>query len=215
MPVILFDHRHERVPFIFTNHPRTEETPMHELPTIDTPRLRLRPFTPDDAPRLRKLCADPDVASSTLHLPHPYQLSDAENWIHKHVAEFEAGQAMTLAITLRDVELLVGNVTLRMCRANASGELGYLIGRRYWGRGYCSEAARAVVAFGFGELGLQRIEAQHFARNPASGRVMEKIGMQREGVLRQSLCRWGQREDAVIYGLLKHEAVPCAACAEP
>jgi RimJ/RimL family protein N-acetyltransferase len=190
----------------FHNIPIIEEPPMHELPTIDTPRLRLRPFTPQDAPRLAHLCADPDVASTTLNLPHPYQLSDAQRWIPKHAEEFDSGVAMTLAVTMRDVELLVGNITLRLCRSHNSGELGYLVGRRYWGRGYCTEAARAVVAYAFAELGLERVEAQHFARNPASGRVMEKIGMTREGLLRQSLCRWGQREDAIIYGILKQDA---------
>ncbi len=180
---------------------------MPELPTIDTPRLRLRPFALDDAPALYRLCANPEVAATTLNLPQPYALADAENWIPKHAAEFDAGVAMTLAITMRDVGILVGNISLRICRAHARGDLGYLIGRPYWGRGYCTEAARAVAAFGFGELDLNRIEAQHFARNPASGRVMQKVGMRYEGTNRQSLRRFGQYEDAVIYGLLREEAV--------
>jgi len=187
---------------------------MSELPTIDTPRLRLRPFTLQDAPRLQQICSDRDVASTTLALPHPYTLADAEGWIPKVAEEFSAGVAITLAITMRDVGLVVGNVTLRLNRENGTGSLGYLIGRRYWNRGYCTEAARALVAYGFSELGLRRVQAEHFATNPASGRVMQKLGMTQEGVLRKRFERFGQAEDAVVYGLLREEApdLVCGVC---
>ena len=82
-------------------------------------------------------------------------------------------------------------------------ELGYWIGKPYWGQGYCTEAARATLDFGFEQLGLNRIFAHHFARNPASGRVMQKIGMTREGRLRQHVKKWDAFEDLELYGILK------------
>jgi RimJ/RimL family protein N-acetyltransferase len=102
---------------------------------------------------------------------------------------------------------MVGNVGLRLCPQHARGELGYLIGKRYWGRGYCTEAVRAALRYAFNELKLNRVFAEHFSRNPASGRVMQKTGMRYEGILRQHLRKLdGQFEDAVTYGILRAEA---------
>ena len=77
-----------------------------------------------------------------------------------------------------------------------------------WGQGYATEAARAVVAFGFEELGLNRIYAHHMVRNPASGRVLAKIGMEPEGLLRQRVKKWGLFEDVVPMALLREEWAP-------
>jgi RimJ/RimL family protein N-acetyltransferase len=175
------------------------------LPTIVTPRLRLRPFSLDDAPALARLCADRDVVATTLTLPHPYQLSDATNWISKHPAEFDADVGVALALTMRDVGILVGSIGLRIDRPHQRAEMGYLIGKGYWGRGYCTEAARATLAYGFRELGLHRIEANHFSNNPASGRVMRKLGMKPEGLRRHHVFRWGEFLDLVEYGILSQD----------
>ena len=82
-------------------------------------------------------------------------------------------------------------------------ELGFWIGRDWWGQGYAREAARAVLRFGFETLELNRISAHHLVRNPASGRVLLAIGMQREGVLRQRVRKWGKYEDVVLYAVLR------------
>ena len=85
-------------------------------------------------------------------------------------------------------------------------EIGYWIGKPYWSQGYCTEAAREVVRYGFEVLNLNRIQARHMTKNPASGRVMEKVGMKYEGRLRQSLLRWDQFEDVAIYSILRDES---------
>jgi RimJ/RimL family protein N-acetyltransferase len=82
-------------------------------------------------------------------------------------------------------------------------ELGYWIGRPFWGRGYATEAARAMLDFGFGSMGLNRIFAHHMRDNPASGRVLANIGMTREGVLSQHILKWDQFRDVVLYGLTR------------
>ena len=83
--------------------------------------------------------------------------------------------------------------------------MGYWIGVPYWNKGYCSEAAKALIGYGFDELGLNRVFAEHMVRNPASGRVMEKAGMTYEGTLRQHVKKWDRYEDLKVYGILRTE----------
>ena len=83
--------------------------------------------------------------------------------------------------------------------------LGYWIGAPFRGRGYATEAARAMLAVGFDMLDLQRIDAHYLAGNDASGRVMENIGMKREGVLRQHIVKWDVPHDVILYGILASE----------
>ena len=91
---------------------------------------------------------------------------------------------------------------------NASCELGYSLARPLWGRGYMTEALRRVIAFTFDTMDMNRIEAQHELANPASGRVMEKCGMRREGILRQRLYNKGQYVDVALYAILRSDPRP-------
>ena len=84
-------------------------------------------------------------------------------------------------------------------------ELGYWIAVDCWNRGYATEASRRIIDFGFESLGLHRIEAHHFLRNPASGRVMQKMGMQQEGVVRDHVVKWDRYESLVVYSILEPE----------
>ena len=85
---------------------------------------------------------------------------------------------------------------------HARAELGYWIGKPYWRNGYATEAARAILQYGFGQLGLNRIHAGHFTRNPGSGRVMQKIGMTHEGHQPRHVKKWDRFEDLELYGIL-------------
>ena len=100
---------------------------------------------------------------------------------------------------------LFGAIGLMVAMEHRRAELGYWIGRPYWGRGYCTEAAGEMLRYGFEELGLHRILARHFGLNPASGRVMQKIGMTREGQMRQHFFKWDHYEDIEFYGVLSEE----------
>lgn len=88
------------------------------------------------------------------------------------------------------------------------GEIGYWIGKPYWNQGYCTEAAQAMLNYGFQTLGFSRVVSRCLKRNPASARVMEKIGMTVEGCLRAHEKKWGRFEDVVIYGILRSEWHP-------
>lgn len=178
---------------------------MTERPTIRTKRLLLRPFTLDDAPVVQELAGERDIASNTLSIPHPYEDGMAEEWISTHQDRYVKGASVVFAIVLRADESLIGAMGLEISKDNDRAELGYWIGKPYWNMGYCTEAARAVIRYGFERLGLARIFASHLKRNPASGRVMQKVGMAHEGCLRRHVKKWGRYEDLELYGILKDE----------
>jgi RimJ/RimL family protein N-acetyltransferase len=173
--------------------------------TLATPRLVLRPFGLHDASTVQRLAGAREIADTTLNIPHPYEAGMAEQWIAGHESSREAGTLVVFAVVLREGMQLIGAIGLTIDRAANKGDLGYWIGKPYWGKGFCTEAARAVLGYGFETLGLNRISARHFARNPASGRVMAKIGMTLEGTARQDAIKWRHYEDLVQYGILRHE----------
>ena len=176
-----------------------------ERPTIDTRRLVLRPFVATDSSAVQRLAGDRAIADTTLAIPHPYEDGMAEEWIATHQPKFESGELSNFAITQQDGGQLVGAIGLIIYRPFDTAALGYWVGVPYWNRGYCTEAAIAVIRYGFEDLGLNRIHAPHLKRNPASGRVMEKAGMTREGVARQHIKKWGRYEDLVLYGILRDD----------
>jgi [ribosomal protein S5]-alanine N-acetyltransferase len=175
-----------------------------EQPTLDTERLILRPFELADAERVQQLAGDFEVADTTLNIPHPYREGMAEAWILTHKPMFRAGVLANYAVTFRSGEL-IGAVGLRIDPRHNNAELGYWIGRAHWGNGYCTEAARGVLVYAFYVLELNRVHASHLARNPASGRVMQKLGMRHEGCLRRHVCKWEKYEDLEKYGILANE----------
>ncbi len=175
------------------------------LPTLETSRLTLRFFNMDDAADVQRLAGAREIADTTLNIPHPYEDGMADQWIASHKAEYEEGTSVIFAVVLRDSLQLIGAIGLTIDRSAEKGDLGYWIGKSFWSQGFCTEAAGAVLDFGFTTLGLNRISARHFARNPASGRVMKKIGMTREGTARQDKIKWGNYEDLVLYGILRNE----------
>ncbi len=172
-------------------------------PVIETARLLLRPFRMSDAADVQRLAGDPAVADTTLNIPHPYGDGLAEEWIASHGPGFEAGRLVNFAITSREDGRLLGAIGLTLAGEERTGELGYWVGVPYWNRGYCTEAAAAVVEYGFAAHALERIHARHLLRNPGSGRVMQKIGMRSEGIVRAVLREGGTPEDLVLYGLLR------------
>ncbi|HEX8408995.1 MAG TPA: GNAT family N-acetyltransferase [Thermoanaerobaculia bacterium] len=171
------------------------------MKTLKTERLTLRPFTQADAPAVQRLCGAYEVALNTLMIPHPYPDGAAEQWIAKHAEDFAENRNHHFAV---DDGELAGAMGLMM-KGDGIAEIGYWIAVPAWNRGYATEAARAVVRYGFEECGLHRIFAGHFTRNPASGKVMEKLGMQYEGTLRHHAFKWGEYLDVAFYGLLRDE----------
>lgn len=172
-------------------------------PEITTERLLLRQFTQSDAPSVQKLAGDEAIAATALNIPHPFEDGMAEEWIATHQPDWEAGKAANFAIVLRQKPILVGAVGLSLNSANEEAELGYWIGKPYWGQGYASEAASAAIEFGFETLKLDRIYATCLRRNIASAKVLQKLGMTQEGSQKQRVFHRGQFEELELYSLVK------------
>ena len=157
----------------------------------------------EDAPALVPLAGDRRVAATTLLIPHPYALADAERWIAGHQAAFDRLDTLDLAVCLEgDV---IGAIGMGFKREHDRAEIGYWIGVPWWGRGFATEGAGAMIDWAFHTLGLHRIYAYHYATNPASGRVLQKLGMTHEGVLRAHIRKWDEHLDCVQYGILREE----------
>ncbi len=165
--------------------------------------VALRRFTFADAPRVQELLADGTVADTSLRIPHPYPADAATAWIATQAARFEQGTGAMFAITAGGE--LVGAMGAEIDQTHRHAEIGFWIGQPFWGRGYCTAALVSMIRVCFGELHLHRVHAHHFLRNAASGRVMQKAGMQREGLLREHVLKNGRYDDIVIFGLLERE----------
>ena len=178
---------------------------MRDVPRIETERLLLRAFALTDAPEVQRLAGDRAIAAGTLTIPHPYPEGLAEEWIRRQLDRTEDADSVNFALERREDGALVGSMALNVEREHDRAELGYWIGRPYWGQGFATEAGRAVVSYGFETLRLNRIYAFHFTSNPASGRVLQKIGMRREGCRRRHTLKWGEYLDNEAYGILREE----------
>lgn len=175
-----------------------------EYPQIQTERLLLRKFALSDAPRVKLLAGDRAIAATTALIPHPYPDGAAEEWIESHQPAFDAGTQINFAIVRREDDLLVGAISLEIRPQHKRAEVGYWMGRGYWGSGYTTEALRAVIEYAF-SIGLHRVFAEHFSTNPASGRVMQKAGMRHEGTLRHHMMKWNQYVNCEVYGILAED----------
>jgi len=173
--------------------------------TLFSKRLVLRPFDAGDATTVQQLAGAREIADTTLNIPHPYEDGMAEQWIADRQGSFRAGTHAVFAITKRASDQLIGAIGLTIDEAIKKAELGYWVGLPFWNKGYATEAAIRLVAYGFEDLALNRIAAQHLARNPASGRVMQKLGMSHEGTLRQGTMKWGKFEDLEVYAILSSD----------
>jgi RimJ/RimL family protein N-acetyltransferase len=173
------------------------------IPGIETSRLILRPFGSSDAPLVQRLAGDEEVARNTLAMPFPYLDGMAEAWIANHLKDYQDGKALILAITLKETDKFIGAIGLSLQMQYRLAELGYWIGKEFWNQGFCSEAVKAIIRFGFEQLNLHKIYASHFSNNPASGKVMLNAGMIYEGTLKSHMLHWNEYKDLVYYGIIK------------
>ncbi len=174
---------------------------MSTQPTLETPRLKLRPYTEADIPELLPLIGTREVAATTLRIAHPYTEQDAKAFLELA----KDPDKLWLAITLRSDGRQIGGVGLRVEKQHQHAELGYWLGVPFWGHGYATEAAADILRYGFETLALHRIFASHFKHNQASGRILKKIGMKYEGCHREHLLKWDRFVDSELYGMLRRE----------
>jgi RimJ/RimL family protein N-acetyltransferase len=175
-------------------------------PTLQTERLVLRELTLDDAHAVAARAGDRQVAKYLIAVPSPYPVTLATRWIAARIAWWQQGRGVTLAIARREApDDLLGSVSLRRFIRDRRAELGYWLGADAWGAGFATEAAGALVDFGFAELGLSRIYAHVLQGNAASCRVLEKLGMVNEGIRRQHVRKGKRLLDVELFGMLRDE----------
>ena len=173
---------------------------------LSTRHLVLRPFELSDASDVYEYAQDPDWAIF-LPLPSPYTLRDAEEFVARSfLSDWDTNPHFAITLNSR----VIGSINIRVDQRNSAAEIGYAIGKAHWGRGFTAEAGIAAIDWTFRELGLARIYARADLENRQSWKVMEKLGMRREGIARSSgpsAHNPNTREDIVTYSILREEWV--------
>lgn len=172
---------------------------------LQTPRLLLSPLREMDIPLIVRYAGDPEVSGPTLNIPYPYTRADAEAWLEATGEGLEGGDQYTLAIRQPADEALMGAVGLILVPRYERAALGYWLARPFWGQGYMTEAVGEMIRFGFEELGLNKVYATHLIENPASGRVMQKNQMVKEGELLEHYKKGDRYRSVRQYRLLRSE----------
>lgn len=174
---------------------------MENFPRIETERLILSQLEEEDLPFVIDYLQDKIFSDLTSNIPHPYRRKDAESWLKISRKAFELKTGFTFAI--RDKQgKIIGAAGLHD-RGDDKAELGYWMGKPYWNNGFITEAAKAILDFGFNTLHFNKIFATYFFHNPTSGKVLEKIGMEKEALLKQHIKKNGKYFDIPLYSVLK------------
>lgn len=175
-------------------------------PTLTTDRLILRPLRDSDAAAVADGAGDKRVARYLIQVPSPYPIALARSWVRHRSEWWGLGKGLTLALSTRaEPDALVGTASLRRHARDRRAELGYWLIEPAWGHGYATEATRALVDYGFRAMNLARVYALVLAGNTASERVLDKLGMLREGVQRQHVKKGKRLCDVTLYGVLRSD----------
>lgn len=175
------------------------------MPELRTPRLRLRKLNMRDAQDIYRYSRDPEVARHVLWDAHR-SIGDSRAYLRYMLRRYRSHEPASWGIELMETGQIIGTIGFMWVQEdNAAAEVGYSLSRDHWGKGYMTEALRAVIQYGFDHMSLNRIEAQHETTNPASGAVMRKCHMQHEGTLRSRLYNKGKYVDVELYAILKRD----------
>jgi ribosomal-protein-alanine N-acetyltransferase len=176
-----------------------------DLPALETPRLVLRKMTLDDVEDVFALASDPEVSRYMEWEAHK-TIEGSRRFVQWVLDRYAAGQPAQWAIESKADGRMIGGFVYSVWRPeHRVGGVGYVLGRSYWNQGFMTEALRYMIGFGFEHLDLNRIEAICDVENTASRRVMEKCGMQLDGILRQHLFQKGRFRDSALYSILREE----------
>jgi len=167
-------------------------------------RIILRKLKPSDASSIAKYANDKGVYRYTLRIPYPYKLKDAKDFIKITNKEWKKGTKYRFGIVFN--KEVIGTISLEDIKQDhKKAELGYWIGRPFWGKGITSEAVHLILDFAFNDLKLNRISAYTFTPNKASQKVLLKNGFKKEGLVRENVQKDGKFYDDYVFGLLKKE----------
>lgn len=179
---------------------------MTEQPVLETIRLQLRSIGYSDTIVIQETANSREISDTMISLPHPYPDGEAERYIARKMHELEEGSSVTFVIEKKAEKGFCGLIEVRdIDNEHSQGELSFWLANKAWGNGYMSEVVQVIVQYGFEKLGLNRLYAYHMLRNPATGRVLEKNGFRREGLLRQRVRKWGKYEDVALLAILRQD----------
>lgn len=185
--------------------PSTPEEFFSRLPVLETSRLTLRKLRMADAADVYRYAKDPEVARHVLWEPHT-SILETRAYIRYLLYQYRNAMPGSWGIVHKETGRVIGTIGYMSYNAdNATVEVGYSLSREYWGQGLMTEALAAVIDETFRTLKLNRVEAMHFTDNPASGRVMQKCGMQHEGHLRQRVNCKGVFRDVEMWAILQSD----------
>ena len=176
-----------------------------DLPKIETERLILRKITKQDVPDMYAYCSDPEVTRFVKWNQHQ-SLAETEAFVEFILNNYKKKSLAPWGMEYKKTGKIIGTVDLASWNpTHQSAEIAYCIHQGYWGCGLTTEAAKSVIAFGFSNMDLIRIQARCFVANIGSERVMEKLGMTFEGIIRKGMLVKGKHEDLKLYSILKEE----------
>ena len=180
-----------------------DNDPLFYAEPVRTDRLLLRRLCMADAQDVFDYGRDPEVARHVLWEAYR-SVSESRAYIRSMIRHYRLGEASSWGIELKQTGRIIGTIGYMWFQyEHRSTEVGYSLARPYWNQGLMTEALRAVIAYSFDKLNLNRVEAQHELTNPASGAVMRKCGMTLEGTLRQRLMNKGAYVDVDLYAILR------------
>lgn len=172
--------------------------------TLETERLILRRFTLDDAAEAFRNWMSSEKVTRFLSWPPHKDPGESRDYIQSVIDSYVKPDNFSWVIEYKELSLVIGSIGVNSLREDvAACEIGYCLGDRFWGKGIMPEALSEVIRFLFEEVGMNRIQATHDVRNPNSGRVMEKCGMQYEGTMRQASRNNQGICDSVMRAILK------------
>lgn len=159
-------------------------------PRIETRRLLLRPPEISDAPAIARYAGDYDIAKMTMLIPHPYPVPAAEMWVLMRRAGWHNTENRHLIVQTREGEggEMCGMAGIFRRSPDSEWEIGYWIAKPFWGRGLATEAGQALINYARDELAAQVVTAGHYDDNPASGRVLAKLGFRYTGEADEHFC---------------------------
>lgn len=168
-----------------------------------------------DAQDIFAYSRDPEVSRHVLWDAHR-SIQDSKDYLRYVIRQYRQNEPGNWGIELLETGHLIGTIGFMWWnKENRSAEVGYSLSRAYWNQGLMTEALREVIRFGFAQMHLNRVEAQHEIANPASGRVMEKAGMRKEGELRGRLYNKGKYVDVALYAILRDDPRGRGAALQP
>lgn len=172
------------------------------MPTIKSKNFILRPFRKSDAKTLSKNINNKKIYRNTSHIPYPYTLKDANEWLEKTIKENRKKKPAKINFAIDINGEVVGSVGFVKIEGHKT-ELGYWLAEKYWGKGIMTKATKLLTAFGFNKIGLKRIYARVYSFNKASQRVLEKAGYKLEGILRKDIKKDSKFIDTYLFAKVK------------